>query len=462
MNKILLTFFLLCLSVASNAQVKKYPPLRDENVDYTKISDNNLLLYKISTTKPLSTQKSIDSKYVIKNISWRKIIPNNLQSIRNFGEILNESIVMREPLKEEDHTFLYFEAVINIDSLPLMMYSQSSITLTSTENGEYIAENIVNLHGINLYFTSRLNDINKKNIKFGRVCNVTTAMSSDYENVIFTIAVKLESSKFEDITSGSVSVNIGGFKVPDRVVIRKSDVGKDVIFDNRVFSIIEFDRGVVHLRYLKNGYNIFQNYKYMGNINGDNFNMKCNPAVVIYAVYNMYRESKHNYEKIISKADSNKRKNIDPTEFEYDVAVYNLGYDIDSLYLYVEQKPISIMLTHAISVSKSDGNYAFNTILVKNSNTMDTNMAESYISRVRSYFKKNIKYPVEAQDLGIAGAVVFKFVLTPTGEISDIEILSSPHWSLSNEIKRMARNSPRLNLGLSESVHGSMRLLFTL
>lgn len=461
--KLLLFFtFIFSLSVASHAQVKKYFPLKEENVDYAQLTDDNLIQYKLSTTKPLTAQTEIDGRYVIKNFDWRKIIPNMSGAMRKFGERLNNNLKMREPLKGENPNFAYFEAVIGVDSLPLMMYTNCTVPLEQTEDGEFIANEVTNLHGINLYFTSKLNDVHQKKINFGRTCSVTTIQNGDLNNVNFTIAVELDGYRFDDIASGNVEINIGGFKEPDRTVIRKSDVGKDVLFDNRVFNIIEFDKGVVHLRFLKKKYNVFEKYNYVGNLNGNKFNIKCSPNLLMLAVYNRYRESKESYDKIMVKAASKKKVDFDVADFEYDVAIYHLGYDVDSMDIYVQQKPLSTMLTHAISVRKTDENYAFNTIVIKNSNPIDTRLMNDYISNVREYFRKYVRYPQYAQDNGVSGIVNFKFLITPDGRITDVEILSSPDNSLSEEVRRLVRNAPLFNLGLVHPIIGSMKLQFTL
>ncbi|MBQ4278506.1 MAG: TonB family protein [Rikenellaceae bacterium] len=56
---------------------------------------------------------------------------------------------------------------------------------------------------------------------------------------------------------------------------------------------------------------------------------------------------------------------------------------------------------------------------------------------------KNVVYPAEAQQNSIEGNVVASFVVEKDGSVGDIEILQSPHESLSREVKRVLALSPR-------------------
>ena len=51
-------------------------------------------------------------------------------------------------------------------------------------------------------------------------------------------------------------------------------------------------------------------------------------------------------------------------------------------------------------------------------------------------------YPPKVIQLGIQGRVVLKFIVTPSGRIHDIEVISSPHLLLSQEAKRVVNFMP--------------------
>ena len=54
-----------------------------------------------------------------------------------------------------------------------------------------------------------------------------------------------------------------------------------------------------------------------------------------------------------------------------------------------------------------------------------------------SFFANNIIYPEEAREVGIEGTVYVKFVVEKRGRVSNIQIISSPHEMLSNEVIRV-------------------------
>jgi TonB family protein len=53
------------------------------------------------------------------------------------------------------------------------------------------------------------------------------------------------------------------------------------------------------------------------------------------------------------------------------------------------------------------------------------------------YLQKNLRYPDEAFDLQVEGKVEVQFVVSKTGEVSDIKVVQSPHISLSKEAMRL-------------------------
>ena len=56
---------------------------------------------------------------------------------------------------------------------------------------------------------------------------------------------------------------------------------------------------------------------------------------------------------------------------------------------------------------------------------------------------KNIKYPAIAQEQGIQGRVIVRFVVNKDGSIVDVEVLRSPDPSLSKEAERVVKAMPK-------------------
>lgn len=59
------------------------------------------------------------------------------------------------------------------------------------------------------------------------------------------------------------------------------------------------------------------------------------------------------------------------------------------------------------------------------------------------YLANNIKYPSIARETQIQGKVLVRFVVNKNGEVSDIQIVRSPHISLGNEAVRVVRAMPK-------------------
>jgi TonB family protein len=60
----------------------------------------------------------------------------------------------------------------------------------------------------------------------------------------------------------------------------------------------------------------------------------------------------------------------------------------------------------------------------------------------------NLQYPKYAQDNGISGIVIFSFIVESDGTLSNVEILRSPDESLSNEVLRVLKLSPKWTSGV--------------
>ena len=63
------------------------------------------------------------------------------------------------------------------------------------------------------------------------------------------------------------------------------------------------------------------------------------------------------------------------------------------------------------------------------------------------YISQNIKYPVEAQNQGIQGMVVVRFVVNKTGEISDVTVLRSLTSTCDTEAVRVVKAMPKWTPG---------------
>jgi TonB family protein len=65
----------------------------------------------------------------------------------------------------------------------------------------------------------------------------------------------------------------------------------------------------------------------------------------------------------------------------------------------------------------------------------------------RKWVQGQLKYPAEALENGIAGRVYFTFVVERDGSVSNVNIIQSPHQSLSNEVIRAVLSSPKWEPG---------------
>ncbi|MDI9605256.1 MAG: TonB family protein [Bacteroidota bacterium] len=65
------------------------------------------------------------------------------------------------------------------------------------------------------------------------------------------------------------------------------------------------------------------------------------------------------------------------------------------------------------------------------------------IAELHKYLSDNIRYPVIAQENGIEGRVIVRFVVSKTGEISDVEVLRGVDPSLDKEAVRVVESMPK-------------------
>ncbi|WP_421919650.1 energy transducer TonB [Marinifilum sp.] len=62
--------------------------------------------------------------------------------------------------------------------------------------------------------------------------------------------------------------------------------------------------------------------------------------------------------------------------------------------------------------------------------------------------QKSVRYPIAAQESSIQGRVFVRFVVTKTGDISDIQITRSVDPLLDNEVIRVLQNLPKFKPGM--------------
>lgn len=75
-----------------------------------------------------------------------------------------------------------------------------------------------------------------------------------------------------------------------------------------------------------------------------------------------------------------------------------------------------------------------------------------------SFLTKNIIYPKPAFEKGIKGIVIFNYIITSKGEITQIRILESPNESLSEEVVRVMKLTGPWIPGINENKYTSMRM----
>jgi protein TonB len=65
------------------------------------------------------------------------------------------------------------------------------------------------------------------------------------------------------------------------------------------------------------------------------------------------------------------------------------------------------------------------------------------IAELNKFLSDNIRYPVIAQENGIQGRVIIRFVVSRTGDISNVEVLRGVDPSLDREAVRVVESMPR-------------------
>ena len=78
----------------------------------------------------------------------------------------------------------------------------------------------------------------------------------------------------------------------------------------------------------------------------------------------------------------------------------------------------------------------------------------------RNWVMSQIRYPQIAQENNISGRVMVSFVIERNGKVSNIQILQSPHASLSDEVVRVLKMSPKWKPGIQDGK--AVRVRYTL
>ncbi|WP_170252636.1 energy transducer TonB [Adhaeribacter aerolatus] len=73
------------------------------------------------------------------------------------------------------------------------------------------------------------------------------------------------------------------------------------------------------------------------------------------------------------------------------------------------------------------------------------------LAAMYKFISKHLRYPAEAQSLGLQGNVVLTFVVSATGEISDIKILQDIGGGAGEEAKRVVSLMPQWRPGLQQN-----------
>lgn len=87
-------------------------------------------------------------------------------------------------------------------------------------------------------------------------------------------------------------------------------------------------------------------------------------------------------------------------------------------------------------------------------------------SELYAFIGKELKYPAVAQEAGLHGRVIVRFVVTPTGDISDVQVLRGFDASCDKEavrvVKKMPKWIPGKQNGRNVSVYYTIPIIFRL
>lgn len=97
----------------------------------------------------------------------------------------------------------------------------------------------------------------------------------------------------------------------------------------------------------------------------------------------------------------------------------------------------------------------------ESNNDTTTNRWPMYINGLEglnNFIEKNIKYPESASRNGIKGIVIFDYVITSKGKITQIRIMESPNELLSAEVIRVMKLTGPWIPGIYNSEYKPMRM----
>ncbi len=69
---------------------------------------------------------------------------------------------------------------------------------------------------------------------------------------------------------------------------------------------------------------------------------------------------------------------------------------------------------------------------------------------LRKFIAMNVKYPVEAQELGVQGKVYVSFIVAKDGTIKDVKVARGVHESIDNEAVRVVSSLPKWEPGMKQ------------
>lgn len=81
------------------------------------------------------------------------------------------------------------------------------------------------------------------------------------------------------------------------------------------------------------------------------------------------------------------------------------------------------------------------------------------LDQLREYFEKNLRYPNNARELGIEGKVVVTFVVTASGEITNIKLQKTIGYGCDDEAVRVVGEMPGWNPGKQAGKHVPVQMI---
>lgn len=449
MKRSLLTIFCSLVLFLSYAQVRKYPPLMKEDINLTELSakygkdaiSENYLFYKMATVAPITVKNEIEENYLLKNYCLDKMFPDKSKEAVALSKVLFDTLRLRTPKADEAQNFIYYEAKIDEKLIPALLCGTINNNLKFSGSNVYQTAFYPNLLNMSIVLTSNLLDVNKRPVRLGETCIVTTSYDGATNLYRIIIAVELKDSFQKVVNSGDIVFSVRISEVKE-VKIAKNDVGKNL--SELPYTVLAFENGVIHLMYDKR-YKSPVDIKLIGTINNNKFRINIRPVSLVLAVYGKYRDNpKLNFDKFTNQ-EIKRKINIDPTEFSYNVDIYHIGYDIDTLHFITPNSSHTSDFKYVAGVTKDENSdYSFRTIAQTKRVLMASKESNEFNNKLRDYVHHNVKYPAEAQENGISGAVVFHFEIAPDGEIVNVKFIESPDRSLSQAVLDVLRTAPKL------------------